>query len=651
MFACTGSGKTNAIFKCIKSMGKEMRLTITSGRRILSLQSYNKCKKWLTKNSYALVLGDSSISELYKNNNEEEVQAHMDVVSDETTIDEAVEKVLNILCDNDKDELLLYKPIIFCTIDFMMRACESIRGQKELVASFRLKDSCVVIDEIDNFDIQDIPALCRFAKIVGMAGAHLIIASATLNEMQTRWMFNNWVEGIKSYESVYHTGAEIHCVFCNEFETVDGTIDMLGGFLDRQIAHRSAMKKYWLKIIKCDDFPMNQWDGINVQHAYFNEMLEGCKSMHNQYYSVDSRTEKHISFGLIRFANTTPCVNCFRFLNNLNGKDYDVFAVPNHSRIPRARLYELDEWLAHVLDRNSNNWENDPYIRDCLDKSTKRNVLFIVVATPRIETGCDYDFDYCVCEFSSMSSLVQLTGRVHRHRDIAVVSPNIMIMQYNVCTMEYGTDAIAFRHPGYETKDKISKAEYLRMSTHDACKLFQEGYIDAQLARLPRAKEHLQYKTDAIDLEHMCWELRDSDMHRLKDISGFNNCALHTGFQQIITPFRDGRENVDVGFLRDNGKYRLYTMHDSEPLEPLSNVRSVEMVSCNNERLLFNKSFHECLCDIAHTDNEEILYNNSKKFGIISVPKDWIESEKDIHLCFNENLGMWREYSLSFDYY
>jgi CRISPR-associated endonuclease/helicase Cas3 len=54
------------------------------------------------------------------------------------------------------------------------------------------------------------------------------------------------------------------------------------------------------------------------------------------------------------------------------------------------------------------------------------------VATPVEEVGRDHDFDWAVIEPSSYRSIIQLAGRVRRHRKEAISTPNIAIMQYNL---------------------------------------------------------------------------------------------------------------------------------------------------------------------------------------------------------------------------
>jgi CRISPR-associated endonuclease/helicase Cas3 len=73
-------------------------------------------------------------------------------------------------------------------------------------------------------------------------------------------------------------------------------------------------------------------------------------------------------------------------------------------------------------------------IRQHLDSTEHEHVVFILVATPVEEVGRDHDFDWAIVEPSSYRSIIQLAGRVLRHRKLEqdIQKPNIALMQYNL---------------------------------------------------------------------------------------------------------------------------------------------------------------------------------------------------------------------------
>lgn len=61
----------------------------------------------------------------------------------------------------------------------------------------------------------------------------------------------------------------------------------------------------------------------------------------------------------------------------------------------------------------------------------ERHHLFVVVASAVAEVGQDHDYDWAIAEPSSMRSLIQLAGRIQRHRKQLPSTPNLLILQKN----------------------------------------------------------------------------------------------------------------------------------------------------------------------------------------------------------------------------
>src|SRR5690606_24112261 len=69
---------------------------------------------------------------------------------------------LNRWLEGDPGALkLVHAPIVVCTIDHLMPACEATRGGHHVAPLLRLMTSDLVLDEPDDFDLQDLPALTR----------------------------------------------------------------------------------------------------------------------------------------------------------------------------------------------------------------------------------------------------------------------------------------------------------------------------------------------------------------------------------------------------------------------------------------------------------------------------------------------------------
>ena len=69
-----------------------------------------------------------------------------------------------------------------------------------------------------------------------------------------------------------------------------------------------------------------------------------------------------------------------------------------------------------------------PDIRRLMDSSEENDHLFIVLGSPVTEVGRDHDYDWAIVEPSSMRSIIQLAGRVRRHREQACEVANILLL-------------------------------------------------------------------------------------------------------------------------------------------------------------------------------------------------------------------------------
>lgn len=80
----------------------------------------------------------------------------------------------------EKNKAFLYKPVLVCTIDHVMAATETKRGGKYILPCLRLLSSDLVIDEVDDFNGQDLIAIARLIHLAGMLGRKVMISSATI---------------------------------------------------------------------------------------------------------------------------------------------------------------------------------------------------------------------------------------------------------------------------------------------------------------------------------------------------------------------------------------------------------------------------------------------------------------------------------------
>jgi CRISPR-associated endonuclease/helicase Cas3 len=138
-----------------------------------------------------------------------------------------------------------------------------------------------------------------------------------------------------------------------------------------------------------------------------------------------------------------------------------------------------------------------PDIRARLDASPDPDHLFIVLGSPVTEVGRDHDYDWAVVEPSSMRSLIQLAGRVRRHRPEPVNTPNIQVFNRNLRSFTSPEQA-AFCKPGFEADEGS-----FRLRSHDLNMLLTLAELAVIDAR-PRivAPDNLIPQDRLVDLEH-----------------------------------------------------------------------------------------------------------------------------------------------------
>jgi CRISPR-associated endonuclease/helicase Cas3 len=113
--------------------------------------------------------------------------------------------------------------------------------------------------------------------------------------------------------------------------------------------------------------------------------------------------------------------------------------------------------------------------------------------------GRDHDYDWAVVEPSSVRSLIQLLGRVRRHRDGDCGSTNVHVFTRNLRSFTNPKEA-AFRWPGFEANDGA-----FRLKSHDLRSLLEAddlATMDARPRILCPAADTLRPQERLVHLEH-----------------------------------------------------------------------------------------------------------------------------------------------------
>ncbi|MFH1815608.1 MAG: type I-F CRISPR-associated helicase Cas3f [Pseudomonadota bacterium] len=610
--ASTGCGKTLANARILYALADPqlgMRATFALGLRTLTLQTGRSYRKALNlgEDELAIRVGGAASRELFEHF--EQLAEASGSASTQQLIDEdshvfydgqhADHPLLSQAMRDDRIRSLLSAPLLVCTIDHLMPATESQRAGRQIAPMLRLMSSDLVLDELDDFDLTDLPALTRLVHWAGLLGSRVLLSSATLPPALVEGMFHAYRSGRLHFrrnrgrEGGYDSAVEIACLWTDEFGTRRESCTEADQFV-REHENFVQQRVHALTQAIDKDGPRRRGELIPLQiadkhkeaiHRTFSaEVRAAILSAHDRHAETCPHSGKHVSFGLVRMANIEPLVEVAAELFRLGApEDYRIHLCVYHARFPLLLRSAIEHRLDTLLDRREAQAVFDsPDIRRAIDATGERNHLFVVLASPVSEVGRDHDYDWAVVEPSSMRSLIQLAGRVQRHRGRSCKSPNVLIFDTNLRHFAAGNGrdgqpAAAFVRPGFEDEDGLMDAPF-RLTSHRLDKLLRvDEYkiISARPRILPRPPTERQPKHSLVDLEHarliehMLPKSCDTAKPKARGVKPSDTsldatsawrfpCAALTGVLPQQQPFRsDAFPDIELVFLPDEDESRL----------------------------------------------------------------------------------------------
>ncbi len=525
--ASTGTGKTVANAKMMRTLsedGDSLRFMLALGLRTLTLQTGDEYRNriGLDNDDLAVLIGSKAVQELHTQNQQEKNQTDNEDYGGSESIEPLldneldfevnphIEDMLKTVLQRPKDCQFLYAPVLACTIDHIMGATETIRGGKYILPTLRLMSSDLIIDEIDDFDGKDLIAIGRLIHLAGMLGRKVMISSATIPPDLAEGYFNAYQSGWALFAKTRNINKDIGCIWVDEFKTRIQRVSASQGAdaVDKYREHHQQFIKHRTsrlntEIIKrrASVVPLQAENASDTLEQYFYQtILQAILQEHQKHACQDEKTGKKISFGVVRVANISPCIELTKHLLGADWPgDIDIRAMAYHSQQVLIIRSEQEKHLDQVLKRKKGKQASldHPVIRQHIERSDAENLIFLLVATPVEEVGRDHDFDWAVVEPSSFRSIIQLAGRVLRHQslDKDVEAANIAILQTNLRGLK--GEKIAFTRPGYETAD-------IKLESKDLLKIIDEKAIAQRLDAVPRISRPSQlHPTQKLaDLEH-----------------------------------------------------------------------------------------------------------------------------------------------------
>lgn len=536
--ASTGCGKTLANARLMNALAdpvRGLRCAFAMGLRTLTLQTGRAFQQLLTLDDEQLAIrvGGSASRVLFEHfearaevagsaSRQALLLEHDEEGSIEFAGDAGLDKRHPVLARTLHDpnvKKLLAAPLLVCTIDHLTPATESWRGGHQIAPMLRLLTSDLVLDEPDDFDVADLPALTRLVHWAGLLGSRVLLSSATLAPALVQGLFQAYRAGRMAYQrhrgnrpSDAPTAPAIACLWVDEFSQTASACTTPEAFeqVHQQFAAQRCASLARLAeqepCRRCALVATKMLEGIGHNSAKLHEafallLRDHALKLHQLHATPDpQQPDRRVSFGLMRMANIEPLVQVALALFRLGSPPgVQIHLCVYHSQFPLLLRSSIERRLDAALNRRQPDavfaW---PDIRHRLDAHPHAtDHLFIVLGSPVTEVGRDHDYDWAIVEPSSMRSLIQLVGRVRRHRPGACTAPNVRVLEHNLrhFTRSSPREPVYWR-PGFETPAT-------RLADDALCQVLRReefGVVDAR----PRMVEASTPNPSRywVDLEH-----------------------------------------------------------------------------------------------------------------------------------------------------
>ncbi len=419
--ASTGCGKTFANGKIMYGLANEKlgcRFSIALGLRTLTLQTGDALRErlHLDEDDLAILIGSQAVKALheYSNDNDksaaeniygasgsesaEEFFSEHQYVRYDGTLDDG--RLSHWLKQSPKLQQLLSAPVLVSTIDHLIPATEGERGGKQIAPMLRLLTADLVLDEPDDFDLKDLPALSRLVNWAGMLGARVLLSSATLPPDLVKALFAAYLAGRKIYQQAVgepNLPINICCAWFDEYAVQQGDQSNEEGFVEfhhQFVAQRINKLKQAPVLRKGKLLPIQVAEKKPAQvieqmtQCIFSAILE----LHHAHCQIHSQTQQSLSIGLVRMANINPLAATAKKLFTMEPPpDYRIHYCVYHSQHPLVVRSFMEKHLDQVLNRHHPEeiWQTE-CIAQALATYPEKNHIFVVLATSVAEVGRDH---------------------------------------------------------------------------------------------------------------------------------------------------------------------------------------------------------------------------------------------------------------------
>jgi len=670
--AGTGTGKTTANARILAALNpSELRVAFALGLRTLTLQTGDEYRARLNlkRRDMQVIIGSRAVQQLHEIR-QSEMDDHslsgdydlIDLPEEEFFFGETDEhsrqsRMLGVILSKPSDRRLLLTPFLVCTIDHLISATEGVRGGRQIMPLFRLMSSDLVIDEIDDFDAGDLVAVLRLVHLVGLLGRDLLISSATITPSIAQAVFEAYWAGRRAFATFQSASPQVDVLWVDEFgANAEKSINCQSfrEFHAKRMRRKSAklaekVPKRMGKVFQLTERVHESQDSRNNQERqqdWFHGMATAALAAHFDHRQADQKTGRHFSIGLMRLANIEPCIAVANTLLEMAlPNEVEVRILVYHSRQVLILRSEIEAYLGSLLNRREDKVLDDPIIRKRLEESKSGNVIFIVVASPVCEVGRDHDYDWAVVEPSSIRSMIQVCGRVLRHRKGTPNVANIYVPDFNYRAFVKANERVAFVHPGFENI-VIGQITGRALKTKQLTQLIDIDQFARCIDARPRmiVPEPLLAEHRLADLEHaVLADILNTASRAAYSPHGWNHgCHYLTDASQQVTPFRKSEPETRLYLQSDDGELRFFEPGSRGSMGVQATIEVQEVDAKPRERFWLPPLEYDALihAKAEQFDIEPLVA--MKRFGELIVP-DRILNSALVKPIWISELGVYLE--------
>lgn len=668
--ASTGKGKTLANARIMYGLVdglKDCRFSVALGLRTLTLQTGDALQERLVldKADIATVIGSQAILRLNQVIQGKQIDDNSLALRGSESLEMAVDddgfdvfygteiyegQLEKWFKSSPKAKKLLHAPILVSTIDHLTPATEGVRGGRQIVPMLRLLTSDLVLDEPDEFDLNDLPALARLVNWAGMLGANVLVSTATMPPALAYALFDAYQEGRNAFNAATCQGdaqKSVVCAWFDEFNVqtseqqgIQSFIKAHDEFIQKRIIKlnqdNSIFRKAKLLGVAATDLPP-----LNIMSEVIRQ---GIVTLHQDHHQQHASGRK-ISIGLVRIANINPLVAIAKLMYaNSAPENFRIHYCVYHSQYPLLQRAFIENKLDQALNRKDQEaiWCL-PEIQYALNNHTEQNQLFVVLATSVAEVGRDHDYDWAIAEPSSMRSIIQIAGRIQRHRKHTPETENFYILAKNHEALK-GTE-IAYEKPGFEAKNR-------KLNSHDLAEILDEQQYAKPLAipsiyspQLNNESRKPPFK-NLVALEHMAYReilLGDNGQKNNARIWWKNQVAWCAEIQRN-QPFRDSSPDQAYCLYVEEENVKPVWKIKNDKVNPIeyetvSNITDIDVTPAHGNQAWFVFDAQDQYVKLSEQLEKPLKYI-SYCFGQIRLP-DYENQINEWH--YSPMLGVFRE--------